>query len=253
MKKLFYRLIYPLYIPIWILVLMLSTVIIGPIIIIILFIPHLDRGARFTYRYLALLWARINLTLSGVRVRVIGKEKVDRNKSYIVMANHQSNFDVLALATRLPLQLRWVAKRELLKVPIFGFAIKRMGMIIIDRRDPDKARESMKVADEKIKSGLSVIILPEGTRSKDGRLLEFKKGGFVMALSTKTPILPVTINGSRFCLPKGGLFSLKPGRIQMIIHDFVDVAGLTVEDRDMLLTKVRGIIERSLDLSYGKL
>lgn len=102
MKKLFYRLIYPLYIPIWILVLMLSTVIIGPIIIIILFIPHLDRGARFTYRYLALLWARINLTLSGVRVRVIGKEKVDRNKSYIVMANHQSNFDVLALATRLP-------------------------------------------------------------------------------------------------------------------------------------------------------
>lgn len=126
-------------------------------------------------------------------------------------------------------------------------------MIIIDRRDPDKARESMKVADEKIKSGLSVIILPEGTRSKDGRLLEFKKGGFVMALSTKTPILPVTINGSRFCLPKGGLFSLKPGRIQMIIHDFVDVAGLTVEDRDMLLTKVRGIIERSLDLSYGKL
>jgi 1-acyl-sn-glycerol-3-phosphate acyltransferase len=253
MKKLFYRLIYPLYIPIWILILMLSTVIIGPIIIIILFIPHLDRGARFTYRYLALLWARINLTLSGVRVRVIGKEKVDRNKSYIVMANHQSNFDVLALATRLPLQLRWVAKRELLKVPIFGFAIKRMGMIIIDRRDPDKAHESMKVADEKIKSGLSVIILPEGTRSKDGRLLEFKKGGFVMALSTKTPILPVTINGSRFCLPKGGLFSLKPGRIQMIIHDIVDVAGLTVEDRDMLLTKVRGIIEGSLDLSYGKL
>lgn len=253
MKQIFYRYIYPLYIPIWVLLLALSTIVIGPIVIIILFIPHLDKGARFTYRYLALLWAWINLTASGVRVKVVGRERIDRKKSYIVMANHQSNFDVLALATRLPLQLRWVAKRELMKVPIFGFAIKKMGMIIIDRKDPEKAHESMRAADEKIKSGLSVIILPEGTRSRDGRLLEFKKGGFVMALSTKTPILPVTINGSRFCLPKGGLFSLRPGKIQMIIHDIVDVAGLTVEDRDRLLIKVRKVIEGGLDLSYGKI
>jgi 1-acyl-sn-glycerol-3-phosphate acyltransferase len=252
MKKLFYNLIYPLYIPIWILILAFTTVIIGPVIILILFIPHLDRGARFTYRYLALLWGRINLKLSGVRVKVIGAEKVNRNTSYIVMSNHQSNFDVLALATRLPLQLRWVAKRELLKVPIFGFAIKRMGMIIIDRRNPEKAHESMKAADKQIKSGLSIIILPEGTRSRDGKLLEFKKGGFVMALSTRTPILPITINGSRFCLPKGGLFSLRPGKIQLIIHDIVDVAGLTIEDRDRLLAKVRKVIECGLDLSYGK-
>ena len=253
MKKLFYNIIYPLYIPIWILILAASTIVIGPIIILILFIPHLDRGARFTYRYLALLWARINLTFSGVRVKVIGVEKVDRDKSYIVMSNHQSNFDVLALATRLPLQLRWVAKRELMRVPIFGFAIKRMGMIIIDRKDPEKAHESMKAADKQIKSGLSVIILPEGTRSSDGRLLEFKKGGFVMALQTKTPILPVTINGSRFCLPKGGLFSLRPGKIQMIIHDIVDVAGLTIKDRDRISAKVRQVIEGGLDLSYGKM
>lgn len=252
MKKFFYNLIYPLYIPIWVLIVALSTIVIGPIIILILFIPHLDRGARFTYRYLALLWARINLTSSGVRVKVVGAEKVDRKKSYIVMSNHQSNFDVLALATRLPLQMRWVAKRELLNVPIFGLAIKRMGMIIIDRGDPEKAHESMKAADEKIKSGLSVIILPEGTRSKDGRLLEFKKGGFIMALSTKTPILPVTINGSRFCLPKGGLFSLRPGKIQMVVHDIVDVAGLTIQDRDRLSAKVRKVIEGGLDLFYGK-
>ncbi|MBN2224944.1 MAG: 1-acyl-sn-glycerol-3-phosphate acyltransferase [Deltaproteobacteria bacterium] len=252
MKKILYNFIYPLYIPVWVLLLSLSTIVIGSIIILVLFIPYLDRGARFTYRYFALLWARINLISSGVRVQVVGKEKVDRKKSYIVMSNHQSNFDVLALATRLPLQLRWVAKRELLNVPIFGFAIKRMGMIFIDREDPEKARESMKAADEKIKSGLSVIILPEGTRSEDGRLLEFKKGGFIMALQTKTPILPVTINGSRFCLPKGGLFSLRPGHIQMIIHDIVDVAGLTVEDRDRLSDKVRKVIEGGLDLSYGK-
>jgi 1-acyl-sn-glycerol-3-phosphate acyltransferase len=126
-------------------------------------------------------------------------------------------------------------------------------MIIIDRKDPEKAHESMKAADKKIKSGLSVIILPEGTRSSDGRLLEFKKGGFIMALQTKTPILPITINGSRFCLPKGGLFSLRPGKIQMIIHDIVDVAGLTIEDRDRLSAKVRKVIEGDLDLSYGKM
>jgi len=252
MKEIFYRFVYPLYVPIWILVLILSTITIGPVVLFTLLIPHLDRGARFTYRYLALAWAWINLTMTGVRVRVVGKEKVDRSKSYIVMTNHQSNLDVLALATRLPLQLRWIAKRELMKVPIFGLAIKRMGMIIIDRKDPEKAHESMKAADEKLKSGLSIIIFPEGTRSRDGKLLEFKKGGFVMALQTKTPILPITINGSRFCLPKGGLFSLKPGRIQMIVHDIVEVTGLTVEDRDKLLAKVRGIIEGSIDLSYGK-
>jgi 1-acyl-sn-glycerol-3-phosphate acyltransferase len=252
MKRLFYYLIYPLYVPIWLLILMASTIVIGPILILILFIPHLDRGAKFTYRYLAVVWAWINLTLTGVRVKVIGREKVDSAKSYIVMTNHQSNLDVLALATRLPLQLRWIAKRELMRVPIFGFAIKRLGMIIIDRKNPEKAHESMKSADEKIKSGLSVIIFPEGTRSKDGKLLEFKKGGFVMALQTKTPILPITINGSRFCLPKGGLLSLKPGHIQMIVHDIVDVTGLTVDDRDRLLDKVRGVIEGDLDLSYGK-
>ncbi len=253
MKKLFYSLIYPIYIPIWLLILITSTLIIGPVLILILFIPHLDKGAKFTYRHLAVLWAWINLTLTGVRVRVIGREKVDSARSYIVMTNHQSNLDVLALATRLPLQLRWIAKRELMKVPIFGLAIKRLGMIIIDRENPEKAHESMKAAGEKIRSGLSIIIFPEGTRSKDGNLLEFKKGGFVMALQTETPILPVTINGSRFCLPKGGLFSLRPGNIQMIIHDIVDVAGLTVEDRDKLLAKVRGIIEGGLDLSYGKI
>jgi 1-acyl-sn-glycerol-3-phosphate acyltransferase len=252
MKKLLTNLIYPLYIPVWILILVISTVVIGPILILILFIPHLDRGAKFTYRYLAVLWAWINLTSTGVRVRVIGKEKIDKDKSYIVMTNHQSNLDVLALATRLPLQLRWIAKRELMKVPIFGFAIKRLGMIIIDRKNPEKAHESMKSAGEKMKSGLSIIIFPEGTRSKDGKLLEFKKGGFVMALQTKTPILPITINGSRFCLPKGGLFSLRPGTIQMIIHDIVDVAGLTVEDRDRLSEKVREVIEGGLDLSYGE-
>jgi 1-acyl-sn-glycerol-3-phosphate acyltransferase len=111
----------------------------------------------------------------------------------------------------------------------------------------------MKKAGEKIRSGLTVIIFPEGTRSEDGKLLEFKKGGFVMALQTKTPILPITINGSRFCLPKGGLFSLRPGEIQLVIHDLVDVAGLTIEDRDRLLAKVRSVIEGSLDLSFGKL
>jgi 1-acyl-sn-glycerol-3-phosphate acyltransferase len=252
MKRFFVNVIYPLYIPIWTAILAASTLIIGPFAILVPLIPRLDKGARFTYRYLARLWAWINLTLTGVRVKVIGREKLDKARSYIVMTNHQSNLDVLAIATRLPLQLRWVAKRELLKVPIFGLAIKKMGMIFIDRKDPEKAHESMKVADERIKSGLSVIIFPEGTRSRDGKLLEFKKGGFVMAIQTKTPILPITINGSRFCLPKGGLFSLRPGRIQMIIHDIVDIAGLTIEDRDRLLAKVRGIIEEDLDPSYGK-
>ena len=182
-----------------------------------------------------------------------GKYKIDKERSYVVMSNHQSHFDVWALIAYLPLQLRWVMKIELRSIPIFGLGCEKLGMIYVDRGDSAKARESLEIAKEKIMAGASVVFFPEGTRSPDGLIHEFKKGGFVMALATDTPILPITINGSRHALPKDMPLLMKPGRIEIIIHDPIEVSDLTYEDRDMLMDKIRNIIEADLDLEYGRI
>ncbi|MCI0482322.1 MAG: 1-acyl-sn-glycerol-3-phosphate acyltransferase, partial [Candidatus Dadabacteria bacterium] len=125
--------------------------------------------------------------------------------------------------------------------------------IYVDRGDSAKSHESLEAAKDKIRAGASVVFFPEGTRSPDGLIHEFKKGGFVMALATETPILPITINGSRYALPKDMPLLMKPGKIEVIIHDPVEVAGLTYDDRDALMEKIRGIIETDLDLEYGRI
>jgi 1-acyl-sn-glycerol-3-phosphate acyltransferase len=169
------------------------------------------------------------------------------------MSNHQSHFDVWALIAYMPLQLRWVMKMELKRIPIFGYGCGQLGMIYIDRGDSEKARESLDAAKEKItRSGVSVVFFPEGTRSCDGELLKFKKGGFVMALATNTPILPVTVNGSRYALPKGKPFLMKPGRIELIVHDPVEVRDMGYEDRNELMEKVREVFSSQMDMEYGK-
>jgi 1-acyl-sn-glycerol-3-phosphate acyltransferase len=169
------------------------------------------------------------------------------------MSNHQSHFDVWALIAYIPLQLRWVMKIELRSIPIFGLGCEKLGMIYVDRGDSEKSRESLETAKGKIKAGASVVFFPEGTRSPDGLIHDLKKGGFVMALATDTPILPITINGSRFALPKDMPLLMKPGKIEIIIHDPVEVSGLSYEDRDELMARIKRIIEANLDLEYGRI
>lgn len=251
MKKIFYNFIYPLYLPFWTIFLIANTTVLGFIVISMSFIPCLDPNNFAGYK-IGKFWAWLNLGLAGTRVKVIGKEKIDRNRSYIVMSNHQSHFDVWALIKCLPLSLRWVMKIELRKIPVFGIGCEKLGQIYVDRSNSEKARESLEAARVKIDAGASVMFFPEGTRSADGKIQEFKKGGFVMALETDTPILPITVNGGRFVLPKGRPLAMKPGRIQIIIHDPVEVKGLKYDDREKLLNKIKGIIEGSLDLEYGR-
>ena len=162
------------------------------------------------------------------------------------MANHQSHYDVLALIGYLPLPLKWVMKMELRKVPIFGIACEKVGHIYIDRGNSEKAQKSLKAAVEKIQAGSSVVFFPEGTRSSDGKLHSFKKGGFVMALEAQVPILPVTVVGGRKVLPKTSLRIL-PGNMKIIMHKPIPVNEYTYETREKLIEQVRKVIEKDLE------
>jgi len=232
------------YMPIMYAILVLDTLILG---ILVIFVSIFDEWGKRVH-YLGKLWSRMNLFFSGVRVRVHGLEKIDRKKSYIVMPNHQSLYDVWALIGYIPLQLRWVMKKELRKVPLFGFACARMGHIYVDRGDYQRAKKSLEVSHNLLKNNLSVVFFPEGTRSPDGKLLPFKKGGFVIAIETKIPILPITINGSRYILPKGSMRCI-PGTIHITIHDPVSVEGFTYENKEKLMDIVKNKIEQSLEFS----
>ncbi len=234
------NLAFALYRPIFIGLFMLNTFLcaIAAIVCTTFFSQNLGHAiARF--------WSRLNLALSGVSASIMGEENIQPNQPYIVMANHQSHYDVFALMWIIPLQIRWIIKMELRKIPFFGFACERVGYIFIDRGDHAKARESLKAAGERIGGGASVIFFPEGTRSADGRLRPFKKGGFVIALEAQVPILPVTVLGGKEILPKGTLRIL-PGDMKIIIHEPIPVDGYTYETKEQLMERVKETIEKDL-------
>ncbi len=226
------------YRPLFILFVAIDTTILG---IIVIFLSYFDPNGNRVH-YIGKLWSRMNLLLSGVRVRMHGLENIEPGKPYIVMSNHQSHYDVWTLIGHLPLQLRWVMKKELRRVPIFGLGCERMGHIYIDRKNPDKSHKELEAARKKFEAGASVVFFPEGTRSPDGKLLPFKKGGFVMALQHGLPILPITVNGTRKILPKG-TFMVMPGIVDVIIHPPVPTTGYSLTNKEILMDKIREIIQ----------
>jgi 1-acyl-sn-glycerol-3-phosphate acyltransferase len=141
----------------------------------------------------------------------------------------------------LPVQFRWLAKMELFKIPIFGRAMRKAGYISIDRYDRESAFKSLDVAAKKIKSGISVLIFPEGTRSRDGKIRPFKKGGFVLAIDSGVPIVPVVIKGT-FAIMNKGKFRVNPGHVSMIVHKPIDTAAYTRETKEGLMESVRRVM-----------
>jgi len=222
-------------------ILLLSTVILGTAAIIFsLFdpsgnLPHL----------VARLWGKIQLATTGTTVKIQGLENIDPRKSYILVANHQSNFDIFAFLGYLPIQFRWIAKAELFRAPFMGWAMSRIGYIPLERESPKKAYRSMLQAAEKIKKGVSVIIFPEGTRSLDGNLQPFKKGLFLIALKSQAPILPITICGTGKIMPKGD-WRVYPGKVQIIIDPPIETEGLSTAKEEELSTRVRNILIKNL-------
>jgi 1-acyl-sn-glycerol-3-phosphate acyltransferase len=174
-----------------------------------------DSSGR-VYAWHARLWARLGLALNGVAVTITGSELLP-DGPVIFMSNHQSNFDILSLLAAMPRQIHWIAKKELFEIPVFGPSMRRGGYIPLDRSDGRKALQSMDEAAATIHQGKSVVLFPEGTRTQDGNLLPFKRGGFILARKAAVPVVPVTINGSGRVNP-GGQIRLYSGKIHITLH-----------------------------------
>jgi len=190
---------------------------------------------------LARLWPRVILSVPGVKLEVTMRARLDPARPYVFMANHASMVDIWAVFVTIPASFRFIAKKQLARIPLFGWAMSAGRFIFIDRQNPLAARRSMDEAARRIRSGQSVVIFPEGTRTRTGRLLPFKKGGFHLAIASGATIVPCGIRGSRAVWPKGSPL-IHAGAIHVEVGEPISTAGLTDDDRDALLERVRGQI-----------
>jgi len=187
------------------------------------------------------LWARSLLAAAGARVRFHGLERARRHRPCIFIANHQSIVDIWVLLTFLPPNTRFVAKRELFRIPIFGWALAASGCIAIDRGNRSRAIRSLRTAGERIRAGRSVVLFPEGTRSRDGSLKPFKKGAFHLAVQAGVPVVPVAITGSFEVFPPRRL-RVRPGPVEVFVESPIDVAPFRPEDHVGLMQIVYEVI-----------
>ncbi|MFC1477410.1 lysophospholipid acyltransferase family protein [candidate division KSB1 bacterium] len=195
--------------------------------------------------FLMRLWIRLILVTSGVKVTVEGQENIKEGKLYVFVANHQSLLDIPACFVAIPARLRMLAKKELFRIPVFGWGMWVVGHILIDREKSEKALASVDRAVERLKTeDISPVVYPEGTRSIDGKIHRFKKGAFVLALKAQRDIVPVTIIGSNLVMPKKSLF-IKPGRIHVIIDTPISISGWSMENRSELAKQCQEVIENN--------
>ena len=215
----------------------LSTVFFGTATVILLFFLK----PRLVSTLCGKSWARVNSFFTPMHVTVIGRENVDPRQSYVIVSNHQSQFDIFMLYGWLDIDFKWVMKQELRKVPAIGIACERLGHIYVDRSNREAALASINAAKQRIVDGTSVLFFPEGTRSRDKHMRPFKKGAFRMALDLQLPILPVTILGTRDILPSDTL-DLYPGRATMIIHPPIAVDSYDNTRLTELINRTREVI-----------
>jgi 1-acyl-sn-glycerol-3-phosphate acyltransferase len=188
-------------------------------------------------------WARRLLKAAGTPVTLVGFERVPRDQPVVYVSNHQSWFDILALAGTIPGTLRFVAKKEMRNIPLLGRAMKAAGHIYIDRQNRAQAIEAFEEVAGWIRDGLSTVIFPEGTRSRTGRLLPFKKGPFVLALAAQVPLVPIYVANTFQILPKAHIL-LRPRPITIYFDEPIPTEGMTYEDREELLQRSHGAILR---------
>jgi len=194
------------------------------------------------YGQAARRWGRGLLKASGMSVRTVGLENVPTGKPVVYVCNHQSFFDIIALAATLPGTYRFVAKRELAKVPLFGQALRAAGHIYIDRQRRQAAFGAYEKAAAVIKGGTSAVVFVEGTRSRTGNLLPFKKGPFVLAIAAQVPLVPVYCAHTFSILPKGSI-RIRPRPISLYFGEPIPTGGMDYEQRQRLLTEARRVIE----------
>ena len=222
------------------------TVVIGlPVIAVSPF----DRDAR-AVRALGRTWVRWILRTFGIHVEVSGLENVPIDAPALFLSNHQSLVDIAAIVDKLPTAVSWrfVAKKELVRVPIFGWCLVTTGQIIIDRGNRQRATKSLERAAARIRDGASVIVFPEGTRSDAGSLRPFKSGPFHLAVAAQVPIVPVTVSGSQRITPKGSLH-VHAGTVRITFGKPIPTRGVTLEQRSELKRRVRAAIAAGYDVA----
>jgi 1-acyl-sn-glycerol-3-phosphate acyltransferase len=193
------------------------------------------------YDWATVDWSRKILAVAGTPVEATGLERLPRDQPLVYASNHTSMFDIWALAATLPGSTRFVAKQELSRIPILGLAMKRAGHVFIDRFNRARAFQAYDQAAQTIKSGISAIVFPEGTRSPTGELLPFKNAPFGLAISAQVPIVPVYVHGTYRILPKGSM-RLRPMPIRIAIGEPIPTAGLAPAERNALSAQVREAI-----------
>ncbi len=184
-------------------------------------------------------WCRLLLWLSGAQLELHGEEHLPVNGPAVLISNHASHLDGPALAVALPRPVFFVAKKELARIPVFGQALVAIGTVIVDRGRSEKARRQMQHALDRIRRGRWVLVFAEGTRSRDGGVAPFKKGGFHLAIDAQVPIVPIAIRGSHAILPKGATHPRRPGKIEIVVGEPIPVAGLGKEALPDLLQRTR--------------
>lgn len=195
------------------------------------------------YDQAARRWARGALRAARVPYQMIGLEHLPRDRPVVVASNHQSWFDFFLLAAALPMSVRFVAKKEMQKIPLLGRAMRLAGHIYVDRQNRQAAFGAYEEAAQVIRSGMSAVMFPEGTRSRTGDLLPFKKGPFVLAIAAQVPIVPAYCAGT-FTLMRKGSPRLRPHPIALIFGPPIDTAGLEYDDRERLMDETRRAIDR---------
>jgi len=221
----------------------LNTVIFGLPVVLVSFLDPSGRVALNLVR----AWNLVNLFVYRLEVEVEGVDRIPRDTPLVIMSNHQSMLDIAALVKTLPIDFRFVAKKELVRVPFFGWALWSSGQIIVDRQNRARSVASLRRAAKRIRSGVNVIIFPEGTRSRDGRLGPFKSGGFHLAIQAQVPILPATVSGSHRISRKGSLRVRRGAKVKIHYGDPIPTRGLAIADREALKDRVRRAIERGYD------
>jgi 1-acyl-sn-glycerol-3-phosphate acyltransferase len=195
--------------------------------------------------FLGRLGVRIGFALARIRIVTHGLDRLPPSPHFIYMMNHNSNLDAPAVFLKLPGQVRALGKKELFKLPVLATAMRLGGFVPVDRSNRDAAIDSVRRAARIAAEGASFLIAPEGTRSRTGDLLPFKKGGFHMAIDAQIPILPITVVGAFDLMPPGAA-AIRSGTIQIFLHEPVETRGLDIGDRTELMARVRRPMEETL-------
>ncbi len=192
--------------------------------------------------YPAHWWARLFCVMSFVKVTVSGRENIDKDTSYVFVANHQGAYDIFAIYGYLNHNFKWMMKKSLEKIPFVGYACKKAGHIMVDKSSPAAVQHTMATAKDRLKDGMSLVVFPEGSRSKTGKMARFKKGAFALASEFGLPIVPITIDGAYDVMPRSAKLPC-PGQIHVTIHKPLDADGANITE----------LMDISYDTIYGAL